>query len=106
MMTTDEMKDRYRDLWRRFIQGESRLVLNGKITAPTKELCQEMDALRDGISGGNSDSPDWQKFRETLPGYVEWWNEFDAEMAFQDASRRVASRVVGNVLYTGAMAES
>lgn len=77
----------YRELWGRFLRGESER-LSATLSSPTRELRVAMDALQPLVQS----EVDWAEFRESLPGYVEWWRELEAHLAFQDASRRLAVR--------------
>lgn len=68
-MTKDQAKEAYRQAWLGWCLAT---------TQETKHLHeQRMDGLQSSIARGPG--PEWQAFVETLPGFVEFWEEWRDE---------------------------
>ena len=80
----EEAMAEYRALWLQFLGGLSEEMLGRP--GPTLAAQKRMDELQPLISHGPGKV--WRAFRETLPGYVEWWGgAYDTVEALIRASR-------------------
>lgn len=64
----------YRALWLGFLMGESEPAI-GDMKCPTENVRRRMDELQLMIARGPG--PVWKAFAASLPGYLEWWGNFD-----------------------------
>jgi hypothetical protein len=65
-MTQDEAKEAYRQAWLGWCLATS--------SSSKQVLEKRMDSLQSSITRGPG--PEWQAFVETLPGFVEFWENW------------------------------
>lgn len=69
-MTKEEAKQAYRDAWASFCLTQDPAV--------KEQLGRTMDMLQSKICRGPG--PEWDAFAQTLPGFLQFWNRWGAEM--------------------------
>lgn len=68
-MTKDEAKEAYRQAWMGWCLAT---------TQESKRRCERtMDSLQTSITRGPG--PEWQAFVDTLPGFVQFWEDWHEE---------------------------
>jgi len=72
-MTKDQAKEAYRQAWLGWCLAS---------TQESKQMFeQRMDSLQSWIARGPG--PEWQAFAETLPGFIEFWENWQADAVEQ-----------------------